>query len=307
MPERLERSVLLVPGSNWSMIEKAAASATADAVCIDLEDAVAIGEKAASRGNVARAFRELDFGRKIRQFRINGLDTEYAYRDLVEVVEAAGAGIDSVVVPKVSTPADVAFVATLLSQIEMAHGFAQIGIEALIETALGACNVREIAASAPRLEALIYGPGDYAASVRMPLAAIGEADEHDVQYPAHRWHAIMHSIVQAARAYGRRAIDGPFGGLHDGQGFTRACNIACAMGFDGKWCIHPSQIEAVNATFVPPAAEIDWARRVLAEYARATETGHGATTLDGRMIDIASIRLSRTIVERAKLAGLAVE
>lgn len=304
MSERLERSVLLVPASNWSMIQKAAA-APADAVCIDLEDAVAPAEKEAARANVVRAFKELDFGRKLKQFRMNGLDTSFAYRDLIEVVEEAGDRLDLVVVPKVSAASDVHFVAILLSQIEAAMGITRpIGIEALIETALACVNIREIASASPRLEALIYGAGDYAASVRMPMASIGEADEHDALYPGHRWHHIMHTIVSAARAFDKRAIDSPFAGIRDPEGFKKACAIGRAMGFDGKWCIHPGQIDTVNATFVPPEAELRWALRVLDATAAASAEGHGAISLDGRMVDVASIRLSQTIVARARLAGL---
>ena len=304
MSERLERSVLLVPASNWGMIQKTAA-ARADAVCIDLEDAVALDEKEASRANVARAYRELDFGNKLRMFRMNGLDTHFAYRDLVEIVEVAGDRIDLVVVPKVNRPEDIYVVETLLGQIESYKSYSRpIGIEALIETALGCLNIREIAACSERLEGFVYGPGDYAASVRMPMESIGELDENDRVYPGHRWHHIMHSIVSAAKAYSKRAVDGPFAGIKNPEGLMQACKIGRAMGFDGKWCIHPSQIETVNQTFVPSEKEIDWARTVLDEYEAALREGRGAISVKGKMIDVASLRMCRTIVERAKLAGL---
>jgi len=286
------------------MIQKTAA-ARADAVCIDLEDAVAPDEKEASRANVARAYRELDFGNKLRMFRMNGLDTHFAYRDLVEIVEAAGDRIDLVVVPKVNRPEDIYVVETLLGQIESYKSYSRpIGIEALIETALGCLNIREIAACSERLEGFVYGPGDYAASVRMPMESIGELDENDRVYPGHRWHHIMHSIVSAAKAYNKRAVDGPFAGIKNPEGLTQACKIGRAMGFDGKWCIHPSQIETVNQTFVPSEKEIDWARTVLDEYEAALREGRGAISVKGKMIDVASLRMCRTIVERAKLAGL---
>ena len=304
MSERLERSVLLVPASNWGMIQKTAA-ARADAVCIDLEDAVAPDEKEASRANVARAYRNLDFGNKLRMFRMNGLDTHFAYRDLVEIVEAAGDCIDLVVVPKVNRPEDIYVVETLLGQIESYKSYSRpIGIEALIETALGCLNIREIAACSERLEGFVYGPGDYAASVRMPMESIGELDENDRVYPGHRWHHIMHSIVSAAKAYNKRAVDGPFAGIKNPEGLMQACKIGRAMGFDGKWCIHPSQIETVNQTFVPSEKEIDWARTVLDEYEAALREGRGAISVKGKMIDVASLRMCRAIVERAKLAGL---
>lgn len=304
MSERLERSVLLVPASNWGMIQKTAA-ARADAVCIDLEDAVAPDEKEASRMNVVRAYRELDFSNKLKMFRMNGLDTHFAYRDLVEIVEAAGDRIDLIVIPKVNRPEDVHVVETLLGQIESYKKYSRpIGIEALIETALGCVNIREIAACSERLEGLVYGSGDYAASVRMPMESIGEFDENDRIYPGHRWHHVMHAIVSAARAHDKRAIDGPFAGIKNAEGLAQACKIGRAMGFDGKWCIHPSQIEAVNRTFVPSEKEIGWAQTVLEEYEAALREGRGAISVKGKMIDVASLRMCRTIVERARLARL---
>ena len=304
MSEKLERSVLLVPASNWIMIQKTAA-ARADAVCIDLEDAVAPDEKEASRANVVRAYRELDFGKKLKMFRMNGLDTHFAYRDLIEVVEAAGDRIDLIVIPKVNRPEDVYVVETLLGQIESYKKFSRpIGIEALIETALGCVNIREIAACSERLEGFVYGPGDYAASVRMPMESIGELDENDRIYPGHRWHHVMHSIVSTAKAYNKRAIDGPFAGIKNAEGLIQACKIGRAMGFDGKWCIHPGQIETVNQTFVPSDKEIGWARTVLDEYEAALREGRGAISVKGKMIDVASLRMCRAIVERAQLAGL---
>jgi citrate lyase subunit beta/citryl-CoA lyase len=286
------------------MIQKTAGS-KADAVCIDLEDAVTVDEKEASRANVVRAYRELDFGHKLRMYRINGLDTHYAYRDLIEVVEAAGDCIDLVVVPKVNRPEDIYVVETLLTQIESYKKWARpIGIEALIETALGCVNIREIAACSTRLEGFIYGPGDYAASVRMPMESIGELDENDAVYPGHRWHYVMHSMVSAARAYNKRVIDGPFAGIKNAEGLQQVCKIARAMGFDGKWCIHPNQIEPVNQTFVPSAKELAWAQTVLSEYELARQEGRGALSVKGKMIDVASLRMCQTTVERAKLAGL---
>jgi citrate lyase beta subunit len=302
MPARLTRSYLLVPASNPAMIAKAARSA-ADAVCIDLEDAVAPDQKEASRAHVVQALRELDWGPRLRLYRINGLDTPFAYRDLIEVVEAAGARLDLVVVPKVNRPEDVAFVDTLLTQIELRQSFTRrIGIEAQIETALGCVNAAAIAAASPRLDALIFGMGDYAASVRMPLDSIGELDDNDRRYPGHRWHYVMSQLVNAARAYDKRAIDGPFAGLRDPEGFRAACEVARALGFDGKWCIHPSQLAATNDLFAPPKAQVAWARTVLDEYARATAEGRGALAVQGKMIDAASLRMARTIVERAEAA-----
>lgn len=287
---RLIRSMLFVPGGRRNMIEKASASA-ADAVCLDLEDSVPNEEKPGARATCARALRELDFGARVRILRVNALDTPFTYRDLVDVVEPAGDRIDLIMLPKASGPHDVAFVETLLRQIGASH----ISIEAQIETAAGFLYAREIAAS-PRLEALIFGPGDYAASMRMPSASIGEADSHDALYPGHRWHAVMQTIVAAARVHGHRAMDGPYAAFKDAAGFERSCRIARAMGFDGKQCIHPSQLETVNSIFGPTAEEIAQARRVVAAYRAAVAEGRGAVSLDGRMIDAANIRMAQVIL-----------
>ena len=298
---RLTRSQLYVPASKPAKIQKAAASA-ADAVCIDLEDSVTLAEKASSRANVIRALKEIDFGRRIRMFRINALDTPFAYRDLVEVVEAAGDRLDVVMIPKAGSARDVEFVDTLLTQIEAHIRLTRpIGLEAQIETASGFLHAAEIAGASPRLEALIFGAGDYAASMRMPSSAIGEADEHDEVYPGHRWHAVMHTIVAAARANGLRCLDGPYAGYTDEAGLARACQIALAMGFDGKQCIHPAQLAAVNATFTPSLQEVTKAGAVLKAYEAAAAAGQGAATHDGRMIDAANLRMARTILERHRL------
>jgi citrate lyase beta subunit len=298
---RLTRSQLYVPASKPAMIAKAAAS-EADAVCIDLEDSVTHGEKASSRSNVIRALQELDFGRKVRMFRINALDTPFAYRDLVEVVEAAGDRVDVVMLPKAGTARDVQFVGTLLTQIEANTRLTRpIGIEAQIETASGFLHAAEIASASPRLEALIFGAGDYAASMHMPSSAIGEADEHDEIYPGHRWHAVMHTIVAAARANDLRCLDGPYAGYTDASGLARACQIALAMGFDGKQCIHPAQLATVNATFTPSLEEVTKAAAVLKAYEAAAAAGQGAATHDGRMIDAANLRMARTILERHRI------
>ena len=297
MTTRIERSMLYVPAAKWDMIKKASAS-EADAVCIDLEDSVPVNEKASARANVARAFNDLDFGRRTRVFRINGLDTPFAYRDVIEIVEAAGAKIDVIMVPKIQAASDVAFVATLLTQIEKHKQFAnRIGIEVQIETAAGFLYVREIAQASPRLEGLIFGSGDYSASMHMPLSGIGAMDEHDDAYPGHRWHAVMHAIVAAARANGLRAIEGPYAAFKDTPGFVKACRIARAMGFDGKQCIHPTQLKTCNEIFTPTDEEVAHAKRVVAAYNSGLSNGLGATTLDGKMIDEASIRMARVVLD----------
>ena len=293
--------MLFVPASRPAMIPKAAASA-ADAVCIDLEDAVAPGEKPASRTHVVQALETIDFGRRVRMVRINGLDGPFAYRDLVEIVEVAGDRIDVIMIPKVGSPRDVVFVDMLLSQIE-AHSRLQtrIGIEAQIETAAGYLHVKEIAESSSRLEALIFGAGDYAASMRMPSTAIGASDAYDESYPGHRWHAVMHTIVAAARVNRLRCMDGPYSGYTDAAGLERACRIAHVMGFDGKQCIHPAQLATVNSIFTPSEEEVAKAAAIVAAYARAVSEGQGAATHDGRMIDAANVRMARTTLERQRL------
>jgi len=291
----MTRTLLFVPGSRRSMIEKASASA-ADAVCLDLEDSVAPDQKPAARAIIVDALRQLDFGPRLRILRINGLDTPFAYRDLIDVVEAAGDRLDLVMLPKAGRPEDVTFVDILLSQMGAAH----IGIEAQVETAAGFLYAREIARSSPRLRALIFGPGDYSASLHMPSSSIGEFDANDELYPGHRWHAVMHTIVAAARANSLRAMDGPFAAFRDPAGFERSCRIARAMGFDGKQCIHPAQLETANAIFSPSPEEIAHAERILAAYDEAMAAGRGAVSLDGRMIDAANIRMARVTLNKEK-------
>jgi citrate lyase beta subunit len=288
--------MLFVPASRWPMIQKAAASA-ADAVCIDLEDSVADEEKPAARATAIRAFTEIDFGARRRMLRVNGLDTPFAYRDVIEVVEAAGNRIDLIMLPKAGSSEDVAFLDKLLSQIEMHCGFSRrIGIEAQIETAAGFVWLREIARSSGRLEALIFGPGDYSASMHMPSSSIGEFDAHDELYPGHRWHAVMHGIVAAARAHGLRCMDGPYAGYKDAAGFERSCKIARALGFDGKQCIHPGQLAAANSVFGPTMEEVAHAEEVVRAYEQAAAAGRGAATLNGKMIDAANLRMARVVL-----------
>src|ERR1041384_3195924 len=296
--DRLERSMLYVPASRPNMFEKAAAS-EADAVCIDLEDAVAADEKAASRAHVIRAFKEIDFGRKLKAFRMNGLDTPFAYRDVIEVVEQAGDVIDVVMMPKAHLAQDVRFVCMLLTQIEHARGFTrQIGLEVQIESAKGFVWLREIAEASPRIQALIFGPGDYLATMQMPVANIGEMDDNDQIYPGHRWHAVMHAVVAAARARGLRAVDGPYAGYKDTAGLEKSARIARVMGFDGKQCIHPSQIAVVNEMFSPSVEEVSRARAVVEAYDEGAKAGRGGVGKDGKMIDYANVRMARALLRK---------
>ncbi len=286
--------MLFVPATRPDMIAKAAASA-ADAVCLDLEDSVAPSEKAAARQSAIDSLQKIDFGERLRMVRVNGLETPFAYRDFIEVVETAGDRIDRIMLPKANCPADVGFAERMLSQIEMHRGFPRkIALEVQIETAAGFLNAREIAAASPRIEAIVFGPGDYAASMRMPSAAIGEPDENDRIYGGHRWHAVMHAVVAAGRANGLACIDGPYAAFKDEAGFERSCQIARAMGFDGKQCIHPNQLATANAVFSPTLEEIAAAERIVA----ACQT-QGVGVLDGRMIDGANLRMARWIVDQA--------
>jgi citrate lyase subunit beta/citryl-CoA lyase len=295
---RAERSVLATPGSDAKMIAKALAS-EADVVMLDLEDAVAPEAKAAARATVAAALRDGDWRGRPRTFRMNALDTPWFVRDLVEVIEAAGDALDLIIVPKVSRAEDVHAVATVLASLETAIGrTAPIGLEVQIESAAGLARCEAIALASPRLEALVFGPGDYAATVRMPLAAIGMPDHWDVTYPGHRWDYPLHRILVAGRAAGLRPIDGPYADFRDDDGFRAACRVARALGYDGKWCIHPAQVPIANEVFSPDEGELAWAREVLAANADAEREGRGAFALRGQMIDAASLRMARAVLVR---------
>jgi citrate lyase beta subunit len=302
VPERLVRSMLFVPGSRPAMFAKAAAS-EADAVCLDLEDSVLPDEKAAARANIVRALQEIDFGRRVRMVRINSLDSDAADRDVMEVMESAGDRVDVLMIPKVASAADVEFVDGILTKIDDARGSTRrVGLEAQIESAAGFLYVREIARASERLEGLIFGPGDFAASMQMPASSIGEMDEYDAAYPGHRYHAVMLTIVAAARANGLRCMDGPYAGYKDTAGLIRACQIASALGFDGKQCIHPAQLPTVNAAFSPSPDEVERAAALVRAYETAVADGRGAASHDGRMIDAASLRMAQVILRRHELA-----
>jgi len=299
---RPERSVLATPGSDWHMIEKAVAS-PADLVFLDLEDAIAASEKVKSRAVVAHAFNNLDWGRKPKTYRINALDTPYFYRDLIDVIEASAGLVDLVIVPKVNRAEDVYVVETLLAAIEGAHRIARpIGLQVQIETAQGLLNCERIATASARIESIVFGPGDFAASIRMPVASIGAPDAWDADYPGHRYHDAMSRILVSGRAAGIRVIDGPYGDFLDRDGLAASCRRARALGFDGKWCIHPGQIEVVNAQFTPTAAEIAWAEKIVSAANAAEGTGRGAADVEGTMIDGASVRMARVTLEQADRA-----
>jgi len=295
---RLQRSELAVPGSSPAMFEKALAS-EADFVFLDCEDAVAPADKAAARRNIIEALNTLDWrgAGKTVSVRINGLDTQYMYRDVVDICEQAGGRLDTLLIPKVGVPGDVYMVECLVTQIEQAMSLERpIGLEALIETALGMANVEAIAAASARLEALHFGVADFAASCRARTVSIGGLNP---DYPGDQWHASLQRMLIACRAYGLRAIDGPFGDFNDPEGFRAAARRAAALGFEGKWAIHPSQIPLANEVMSPPEVEVERARRVLAALEEAAAAGKGAAQLDGRMIDAASARMAENIVRQA--------
>jgi len=293
--QRLQRSELAVPGSNPGMFEKAANSA-ADYVFLDLEDAVSPGEKIQARKNVIEALHDIDWRSKTKTIsvRINSIDTHYMYRDLVDLVEQAGEQLDTILIPKVGVAADVYMVDAMLTQIEESKGFTnKIGIEVLIETTLGMANVDTIATSSPRLETMHFGVADYAASCRARTTNIGDLNP---DYPGDQWHHGLSRILVACRAYGLRPIDGPFGDFKDPDGYRLGARRTAAMGFEGKWAIHPSQIELANEVYSPPAEELERARRILLALEEAAKQGKGAAQLDGRMIDAASARMAQNLV-----------
>lgn len=295
---RLQRSELAVPGSRTELFQKAA-DGPADYVFLDLEDAVAPADKEQARTNTIAALRDIDWRArgKTMSVRINGIDTHYMYRDVVDVVEEAGEFVDTVLIPKAGVAADVYMVDAMLTQIEQAKRLPhRIGIEVLIETALGMANVEAIAQSSRRLEAMHFGVADYAASVRARTTNIGGLNP---DYPGDQWHFGISRMVVACRAYGLRAIDGPFGDFKDPDGFRAAAKRAAALGCEGKWAIHPTQIELANEIFTPSPDEVLRAKRILEALTEAESQGRGAASLDGRLIDAASARMAQNIVTMA--------
>lgn len=298
---RVQRCELAVPGSNPNMFEKAMKSGV-DFVFLDLEDAVAPDDKIQARKNIIEAINDLDWkGNGVSlSVRINGLDTQYMVRDVVDLIEQAGHKIDTILVPKVGVHSDVYMVEAMLNQLEVQQGLKnKIGIEALIETALGMANVENIArnGSAGRLEALHFGVADYAASNRARTTNIGGLNP---DYPGDQWHSAISRMTVACRAYGLRPIDGPFGDIKDPEGYKLAARRAAALGIEGKWAIHPSQVALANEVFTPPPAEVEKAKRILSALDEAAAQGKGAAALDGRLIDAASARMANNVVEVAE-------
>ena len=292
---RLQRSELAVPGSSPEMFEKALNS-KADYIFLDLEDAVSPMDKISARQNVIKALKEINWREKGKTIsvRINSPDTYYMYKDLIDIVEEVGEKLDTILLPKAGTASDVYMIDCLLTQIETSKKLNnKIGIECLIETALGMSNIKEIAKSCDRLEALHFGVADYAASLRARTVVIGGLNP---DYPGDQWHHGLSQLVMTCRAYGLRAIDGPFGDFNDPDAYIEAAKRGAAIGIEGKWAIHPSQIELANKVFSPPSSEVTKAKRILEELDKAAKAGKGAAQLDGRMIDAASARMAENIV-----------
>jgi malyl-CoA/(S)-citramalyl-CoA lyase len=309
---RLHRSELAVPGTNVRAMEKAP-TLGADLVFLDLEDAVAPDDKEQARANVIEALGAHDWSGTTVSVRINGLDTHWCYRDVVDVVEARGEVLDTVLVPKVGAPSDVEFVATLLDQIEQRNGWpaGRIGIHILIETAKGMASVEAISRARPdRLEAMVFGVADYAASVQARTTNIGGANPdyavltdpgssgaREIHW-GDQWHFAISRMVAACRAEGLRPIDGPFGDYMDADGYRAAARRAAALGCEGKWAIHPSQVALANEVFTPADAEVERAERILQAMEEAAKEGKGAVSLDGRLIDAASIRMAQNLMTK---------
>jgi malyl-CoA/(S)-citramalyl-CoA lyase len=312
---RLHRSELAVPGSNVRMLEKAPGLG-ADIVMLDLEDAVAPDDKPQARSNVIDALNELDWSGCSVSLRINGLDTHYCYRDIVDVVEQAGRHLDSIMIPKASGAGDIHLVATLLTQIEEAMGLErQIAICVLIETAMGMVKCEEIATACPeRMEAMVFGVADYAASLQSHTTSIGGtnpdyamlADRDEILFVGQererhlgdQWHYALSRIAVVCRAYGLRPIDGPFGDFTDPEGYIASAQRAAVLGYEGKWAIHPSQIELANDVFTPSHDIAQRTRRIVAAMEEAAAEGKGAVSLDGRLIDAASIRMAEALLAK---------
>jgi len=283
------------------MIEKAAAS-NADLVFLDLEDSVAPNEKEGARAKVIKGLTTLNWGKKTRAIRINDLETEYAYQDIISIVEEVGEYLDILIIPKVKSARDVWWVDVLLSQIEKRlKRPRRIGLEVLIEEVEAMIHVEEIARSSSRLEAIIFGPFDYAASQGVDSRVIG--GDLDT-YPGDLWHYARNKIVIAARAAGIDAVDGPYIDFKNPDGYRRECVRSETLGFVGKWAIHPTQIDIANNVFSPSQEEVDRARKLDAVYTEAQARGLGAVAFEGKMIDVAIIRNARNIIQKADLIGM---
>ncbi|MEU1983341.1 CoA ester lyase [Nocardia sp. NPDC019395] len=300
------RSVLAVPGSNPKMIAKAK-GLPVDEIFLDLEDAVAPGAKAAARANIVAALNDSGWGHQLRVVRVNDWTTQWTYADVISVVDGAGTALDAILLPKVTDAGQVRALDLLLSQLERANGIepGRIGIEPQIENALGLRNIDEIATASPRVQTLVFGPADFMASINMRTLVVGEQPEgYDT---GDAYHHILMTILLTARAHGLQAIDGPYLQIRDIDGFRRAAGRTAALGFDGKWVLHPSQVDAANEIFSPRQSDYDHAELILEAYAYHTSAdggARGAAMLGDEMIDEASAKMAVVIAEKGRAAGM---
>lgn len=293
---RRRRSELATPASSLKMLEKSV-TAGADLVFMDLEDACAPAAKVQARANIVSMLNERDWGDTVRAVRVNGLDTIWCYEDVIEVVTGAGANLDVIIVPKARRARDVWWFDVLLSQLEAKLRLPRrIGLEVLIEEAEGLENVAEIARSSPRLEAIILGAGDLSASLH---ARVDTNFQPAIPYAGDFWHYARAKVVAAGRAAGVDVIDYPLPNFKDEAAYRRDCEAAGSLGFDGKWCIHPSQIPIANETFSPTPDEVAWAERTELAYREAESAGTGAISVDGMLVDAAHMRHVDTVLRRA--------
>lgn len=306
-PARLNRCQLFGPGSRESLFEKMAKSA-ADVINLDLEDSVAPADKDRARANIIQAIGDIDWGDKTLSVRINGLDTPFWYRDVVDLLEQAGDRLDQIMIPKAGNASDIYAVDALVTAVERAKGLSKrINFEVIIESAAGICHVEEIAASSPRMQAISLGAADFAASMGMATTGIGGTQENyymireGQKYWPDPWHWAQTAIVAACRAHGLLPVDGPFGDFSDQDGFVAQARRSATLGMVGKWAIHPSQIALANEVFSPSEAAVAEAREILAAMEKAKAEGAGATVYKGRLVDIASIKQAEVIVRQAEL------
>ena len=306
MNNRPRRSCLAVPGSNPKMLDKAR-GLPADQVFLDLEDSVAPLAKPEARKNVVAALVEGGWETKVRVVRVNDLTTQWTYRDVIEVVEGAGAELDCIMLPKVQSPSHVEWLDLTLTQLEQTLGLpvGGIGIEAQIENAAGLVNVDAIAAASPRVETIIFGPADFMASLNMKSLVVGELHP---DYPGDPFHYILMRILMAARMHGQQAIDGPYLQIRDLDGFRGVARRSALLGFDGKWVLHPGQIEAANEIYSPSQEDYDHAELILDAYAHYTSDAggkQGAVMLGDEMIDEASRKMALVVAAKGRAAGMA--
>ncbi len=299
------RSILSVPGHIEKMHHKAVAS-DVDVIMFDLEDSVPVSEKHIAREKVMQSLSSLEFGSKTVTVRVNGVDTPFCYQDIIAVASLTEGGIDSLVLPKINNAAEVHFADILLNQVEAsAENKNTIGLEASIESAEGLNEVSSIAAASTRLKTLVFGIADYSSSIGARLVSIsGHGENEEEIYPGHRWHFVHSRMVMAAKANGLMVIDAPYGNFKDDEGLTKSAGMAAALGFDGKWAIHPNQIPVINKVFSPSTEEIERALTIINALNAAALVGKGAVTIEGRMVDRATVRLAQKTYDTAKFLRL---